>query len=261
MRGHRHRRRRVPGHHGLRGRGGRGRRRARDGRRGHCRRQRGTSASSPGWDAASRDDRVHHRRGRRAGAADGSRPHHRRAAVWHRGRAPRDDDPCPGWRRTGCCRGEVSPRRDRPVEGPVPWATAPSDRVAEPRRNAPPPARTVPAVWPPALLGPQAPPERPAPVHWPPARPRGAPRRASPGARASGRDVPARRQPRPHDPGPRRSGLRSTQPARAPRRRARPGPGRPVRAWPARSRTPCGSASRRAARWSSSPTSRTRPSP
>jgi hypothetical protein len=79
-------------------------------RLGRLRRQRATSASSPGWDAACRDDPAHHRHEQRAGVADAVLQHlclHLRPAQ-RSARAP-DGGPCPGWARRGCCPDEEHP--------------------------------------------------------------------------------------------------------------------------------------------------------
>ncbi len=237
------------------------------GLRGHRRRRPGTWASSPGSDAACRDDPERHRHERPAAAADAGRhrqpgrhPAHQRpgsrrcAAGWACG-------PCPGSGRTGCCPDAEHPG-DRRAAGraSAPW----EQRGREPRRPAPrvargPPARR--ASRQPASLqeppvrasGPGA--ERPW-VREPAARRRQVPpARREPRQRAQpGRQVP-RRPVRPSQPlrracGGRACGRTASGPApRGPRpaqrRRRRPSGSR---------RPPCGNASPRAARRSSSPT-------
>ena len=255
-RGHRH-------HAQDRRHGGR-RDHRKDDRRGRSRRQPGTWASSPGSGGACPDDRAHHRRGSPADAADAGRNHRRpepRADAHCPGRAP-DGDPCPGWARTGCCRDAESPDVPRDVgREPSSWSRQQGLRGSRTQATRGPMGSpgcrhsahagvrgAARRPWP---QGPrqrarrQVPRRRVPPQRVPPQRPRAVPSPRSAARRASQQPAgPASRPVRPP------SSCRGPW-ARAPWAAPRGQPGLPPSD---RRRTPCGNASRQAARRSSSPT-------
>ncbi len=205
------------------------------GHRGRHRRQQETWASSPGWGAASRDDPGLRRHDRQADAADGCR----RPRAWcprqQQPAARRDDVPCPGWPRTGCC-PDAGRRGDRPdgapARAPSAWPRQPGSKPRAAPRQAARPARARPQ----------------ASRRQVPARQGRAQQRPEPPRPAPGRQAPrARRQ----GPWGRAWGPASRRPSSAP---ASPPQVRRGRRPSGTHRPPCGNASPRGARRLSSPT-------